>query len=313
MTRAVLIGLAAFLGLVQPSVFAREPAVAADHSDAAPGGSIGEGLDRFLVRASVAADAASIVAGANDLRRRAHDALAEGRRDEARDLLRQAGASIASAAPEGDDRADDPLLAAYLAELTDEITRLQPRRERVDDLGIGAFADGPLPPMAGSTRGRLARLRPMMSRVFGEKGLPEWLLAVGLVESGYSTAARSPKGALGIWQFMPATARRFGLVVGADVDERTHPERSTRAAAAYLRSLYELFGDWRLAIAAYNAGEARVARAMRQTNARDFETLAARGALPRETIEYVPRVLAAAKALSLGVEDGARDVRRQRR
>jgi membrane-bound lytic murein transglycosylase D len=145
---------------------------------------------------------------------------------------------------------------------------------------------------------RLTAYRPMMARIFREEGVPEWLLAVGLVESGYDAAALSPKQALGIWQFIPATGARYGLQQSALVDERLHAEKSTRAAARYLRDLHALFGDWQLALAAYNAGEGRVARAIQRAGVRDFQTLATRGLLPVETINYVPSVLAAAQLLN---------------
>jgi membrane-bound lytic murein transglycosylase D len=190
--------------------------------------------------------------------------------------------------------------------VTAEIAALDvPRDEPLEPPALGRVDRDSRAALA-SGLARLAIYRPMMARVFREEGLPEWLLAVGLVESGYSTSALSPKGALGIWQFIPATARRFGLQVDGDLDERTHPERSTRAAARYLRTLYDLFGDWRLAIAAYNAGEARVARGIRRTGVRDFDVLVARGLLPRETTDYVPKVLAAARSLE---SSGARGPR----
>jgi hypothetical protein len=253
-------------------------------------------LDAFLDRATVAASAASLVKEADEHRRRAAEALAAGRRDEARDELRRAGASIAAAAPEGDDRLDDPFLGEYLGEVTSALAALeQPVLDGPPAAGValrGGWRGGFAIP-----RGRLAAYRPMMEQIFREEGVPAWLIGLGLVESGYNPRALSPKGALGIWQFMPATGERYGLRLTAAGDERQHPEKSTRAAARYLRDLFALFGDWELAIAAYNAGEGRVARVMRRTGARDFGEMAARGLLPAETIRYVPAVLAAAHSI----------------
>ncbi|MFW5735049.1 MAG: lytic transglycosylase domain-containing protein [Oceanidesulfovibrio sp.] len=119
------------------------------------------------------------------------------------------------------------------------------------------------------------------------------------IESGYSPRALSHAGAMGIWQFMPATARRFGLQVGNGQDERQDPMKSTMAAIAYLRFLYDMFGDWSLALAAYNCGENKIARLVKMTGARNFFELAAvnhtlppRQRLARETMLYVPRFTA---------------------
>lgn len=152
---------------------------------------------------------------------------------------------------------------------------------------------------------RLLLYRPMIARVLREEGLPPELVWLGLVESGYDPAARSPKNALGIWQLMPETATRFGLTV-ARRDERADPEKSTRAAARYLKYLYARFGDWTLTMAAYNAGERRVQSAIDQAHDRDFWHLAASGILPRETQAYVPAVLAAQSlGESISREDGS--------
>jgi soluble lytic murein transglycosylase-like protein len=133
---------------------------------------------------------------------------------------------------------------------------------------------------------------PLVASILRENGLPPNLTGVVAVESGFNPLALSRKGARGLWQLMPATARRYGLIVEPRLDERIDPLKSTQAAAAYMKDLFAQFQDWPLALAAYNAGEARVARALARTGARDFWTLRRHAALPEETLRYVPVVLA---------------------
>jgi membrane-bound lytic murein transglycosylase D len=138
---------------------------------------------------------------------------------------------------------------------------------------------------------RLAQLRLTLDPILQEEGVPVDLAALVLVESGGRTTALSPKGALGLWQFMPETARRYGLVVGSGRDERLDIAKSTRAAAHYLRDLYSQFSDWSLAFAAYNAGEEAIQREITRSRARDFKALSQDWRLPVETRHYVPAVL----------------------
>ena len=150
-----------------------------------------------------------------------------------------------------------------------------------------------------SGKSRHAReLVSLVAHVLRKEGLPSELLAVPLVESGFNPLAESPKGARGLWQLMPETARRFGLNPDGPFDERLDPYRSSVAAVRYLKELYQLFGDWTLALAAYNAGEERVQHALSKSQARDFWMLDALRLLPEETRQYVPLVLAAADQIS---------------
>jgi membrane-bound lytic murein transglycosylase D len=144
---------------------------------------------------------------------------------------------------------------------------------------------------------RVNNLRSTIEPILREEGLPAELSAVVLVESGGLTRALSPKGARGVWQFMPDTARRYGLVVSESHDDRTDIEKSTRAAARYLSDLYGQFGDWSLALAGYNAGELAVRGAMDRSGLREFGSISDRGLLPLETRNYVPAVAAAIRRL----------------
>jgi len=151
---------------------------------------------------------------------------------------------------------------------------------------------------SGSARVRASLLRLGSDRehledVLKQSGLPPELIAIAFVESGFVPNAISPKGATGLWQFMPATALRYGLELKPFQDDRANPEKSTSAAARYLTDLHQRFGDWLLALAAYNAGEDRVDSAIARGRTRDFWILSQLGLLPEETRNYVPKVLGA--------------------
>jgi membrane-bound lytic murein transglycosylase D len=145
----------------------------------------------------------------------------------------------------------------------------------------------------GMERG--SRYLPMIQNVFRAEGLPLDLAYVPLIESAFKPNALSRAKAKGVWQFMRGTALEHGLKADWYVDERSDPEKATRAAASYLRTLNKIFkGDWHLALASYNGGPGRVERAMKRARKTDFWELARKsGFLPKETREYVPMILAA--------------------
>jgi membrane-bound lytic murein transglycosylase D len=140
---------------------------------------------------------------------------------------------------------------------------------------------------------RSGRYVGMIQRIFRERGLPEELAYTAMIESGFNPRAVSRVGAKGMWQFMEATARRYGLVINRWVDERLDPVKATVAAARYLGDLHGMFGHWFLAQAGYNAGEARVARAIQRAGTSDFWALTQTRHLPDETKLFVPQILAA--------------------
>ena len=125
-------------------------------------------------------------------------------------------------------------------------------------------------------------------------GVPEDLVYLAMIESGFNNHARSFAKAVGPWQFMPATGKRFGLAVNWWVDERRDTHKSTLAAIQYLRDLHSIFNSWELAAAAYNAGESKVARAIRRYGTTDFWVLSRHRFLRPETRDYVPKIIAAA-------------------
>jgi membrane-bound lytic murein transglycosylase D len=142
---------------------------------------------------------------------------------------------------------------------------------------------------------RSGKYRSMMAEILRSEGLPDKLVYLALIESGFSTHAYSRAQALGPWQFMRGTALQYGLTINSWLDERRDPVLSTRAAAAYLKDLHEKFGEWFLAAAAYNAGEGRVGTALQRSKTNDFWLLRQeRNHLKIETRDYVPKFIAAA-------------------
>lgn len=147
---------------------------------------------------------------------------------------------------------------------------------------------------------RMDKYYPMISDIFSRKRLPQSLYYLALVESGFNPHARSRAGAVGLWQFMRATGRRYGLRVNRRYDQRRNPQKATVAAREYLLDLILEFGDGHsvlLAMAAYNAGENRIRNRLRRLEdyrTRSFWTLSQKNLLPKETNEYVPKILAAA-------------------
>jgi membrane-bound lytic murein transglycosylase D len=144
------------------------------------------------------------------------------------------------------------------------------------------------------TLARSGKYMPMIGNVLREEGLPEELGYLALIESGFIVDRSSPTGAVGIWQLIPATGRRYGLRIDSWIDERRDPVKSTRTAAAYLKDLHRYFGRWYLVTAAYNAGEGAVDRAMQISGEKDFWKLRETTKLRDETRNFVPKFVAAA-------------------
>ncbi len=140
---------------------------------------------------------------------------------------------------------------------------------------------------------RLGKYEEYMTDILKEEGVPRDLIYVALIESGFNMHAHSHASAVGYWQFIRSTGKGYGLTINSLVDERKNPELATQAAAQYFKALYKVFGSWPLALSSYNAGENRVMRAIMRNYTRDFWTLALTRQLPKETVNYFPKFVAA--------------------
>jgi membrane-bound lytic murein transglycosylase D len=192
--------------------------------------------------------------------------------------------------PDGADAPEQPWLGPL--ELPDLPIRWDERVIRYleffqsDPVGHGTFAN---------LYRHSGRWREMMRRIFRSRSLPEDLVWIAMIESGFDPTARSSAGAAGLWQFMPETAKLYGLTVDRWVDQRLNAATASEAAAALLEELHRKFGSWDLALAGYSMGYGGLAAIVRRYNTNDFWSLArTEGTLPWETTLYVPKVLAAA-------------------
>ena len=159
--------------------------------------------------------------------------------------------------------------------------------------GFISFFQGKADSFFSRSLARSQAYEEMMKKIFREKNLPEELFYLALIESGYNPTALSRAKASGIWQFVAQTAKRYGLRVDKWVDERRDPEKSTHAAAEYLKTLHGMFNSWDLAAAGYNAGEGKVLKAMKIARSDDFWEISKYRFLKQETKKYVPMFLAA--------------------
>lgn len=146
---------------------------------------------------------------------------------------------------------------------------------------------------------RKSTYEPMISEKLQERAMPQDLIYLAMIESGFNPNAKSPAKAGGLWQFVSETGKRYGLIVNKKVDERNHPDKATDAALSYLSDLYNRFGSWYLAAAAYNTGENRVGRIMREVTGSergtDGDYYRISSLLPKETQDYVPMIIAAGR------------------
>jgi len=222
-----------------------------------------------------------------------------------REVEMRLGKEVISEAPQEPSAADNVApMSMELAPSSDTARRLAEAavRAKLSDFPVEAndavldcieLYRGPLRDWYAAALARGAPLLPYIRQVMASEGLPQDLAYVALVESAFKATALSRARARGVWQFIPATGQRFGLQQDWWVDERSHPEKATRAAARYLKELLAQLGNWNLALAAYNAGEHSLLKAAERYGTSDFWQLRDKGALPRETANYVPMIHAA--------------------
>ncbi len=148
----------------------------------------------------------------------------------------------------------------------------------------------------------------LMKEILKEKDVPEEIVFLSLIESGFNPYAYSPARAAGYWQFIASTAKRYGLEINWWKDERRDPVKSTVAAANYLKDLYEMFGSWNLAMAAYNAGEGKILKALNRTKTDDYWSLLDTGYIRSETKDYVPKFIAASVIANNPEDFGFEDI-----
>lgn len=205
-------------------------------------------------------------------------------------------------------KADDQLLGLWQKDLDDAMQQPPGRRKIqfsipvVENDRVRYFVEyfcGKKKGFFETALARSGRYIPMMATILREEGLPEDLVYLSLIESGFSPHAFSRAKAMGPWQFIRSTGLRYGLKINGWVDERRDPVKSTRAAAAYLKDLHLQFGEWFLAAAAYNAGERKVERAINHSQTDDFWRLSQKTYLKSETRNYVPKFVAAALIASM--------------
>ena len=156
---------------------------------------------------------------------------------------------------------------------------------------------------------RSARWIPFIEKKLIESGLPQDLVYLAMIESGFSPTAVSPANAVGMWQFIKPTGERYGLRADWWIDERRDVQKSTMAAIRYLSDLHKMFGSWYLVAASYNMGESGVQRLIKKHGSSDFWVLADRRALPSETTNYVPKILAAMLIAKAPALYGFRDLK----